>query len=77
VAPELRYNNPDITHDRHGSFFEWRKQWYFICNEMGVTQNGRFRDSSLSYVSYLPNGDIAPIHITREGVEAPTENGQP
>ena len=68
VAPELGYKNRGITYDRHGSFFEWRGQWYFICNEMGITQNVYFRDSSISYVDYLPNGDIAPIRITREGV---------
>jgi hypothetical protein len=68
VAPELGYKNRGITYDRHGSFFEWRNQWYFICNEMGITQNVYFRDSSISYVDYLPNGDIAPIRITPEGV---------
>lgn len=71
VAPELRYTSHSITYDRHGSFFEWRRQWYFICNEMGITQNAVFRDSSLSYVSYSPNGDIVPVHISREGVELP------
>jgi len=71
VAPELRYTSHSITYDRHGSFFEWRNQWYFICNEMGVTHNTFFRDSSLSYVSYFSNGDIVPIHISREGVELP------
>ena len=72
VAPSLRYKHHPITMDRHGSFFEWRGQWYFICNEMGITQNGIFRDSSISYVDYLPNGDIKPIHITEDGVSLPT-----
>jgi hypothetical protein len=63
--------NQSITMDRHGSFFEWRGQWYFICNEMGITQNGIFRDSSISYVEYLPNGDMKPIRITEEGVSLP------
>jgi len=70
VAPDLGYTHRSITYDRHGSFFEWRNQWYFICNEMGITQNVYFRDSSISYVDYLANGDIAPIRITREGVSA-------
>lgn len=61
-----------ITMDRHGSFFEWRGQWYFICNEMGITQNSIFRDSSISCVDDLPNGDIRPIHITEDGVSLPT-----
>ncbi|MEI6972131.1 MAG: family 43 glycosylhydrolase [bacterium] len=71
VVPELRYKHCSITMDRHGSFFEWRNQWYFICNEMGITQNGIFRDSSLSCVNYSSNGDITPIRITREGVALP------
>jgi hypothetical protein len=71
VAPSLRYKHKPITHDRHGSFFEWRGQWYFICNEMGITQNGIFRDSSISYVRYLDNGTINPIFITDEGVALP------
>ncbi len=73
VAPELRYKHCNITHDRHGSFFEWRGQWYFVCNEMGVTQNGFFRDSSISYVNYGPGGEILPIRITREGVALPPQ----
>jgi arabinoxylan arabinofuranohydrolase len=68
VAPSLRYDKFEITHDRHGSFFEWRGQWFFICNEMGKTQSMHYRDSSISYVNYLPNGEIEPIRITEEGV---------
>lgn len=71
VAPELRYKGHSITYDRHGSFFEWHDQWYFICNEMGITQNEFFRDSSISYVSYRSNGEITPILITRHGVTLP------
>lgn len=68
VDPGLRYLHQHISVDRHGSFFEWHGQWYFICNEMGVTQNKFFRDSSLCYVNYLANGEIEPVKITREGV---------
>lgn len=71
VAPALRYRQKPITYDRHGAFFEWHGQWYFICNELGVTQNCYFRDSSIAYVDYLPNGDMKPIHITEEGVCLP------
>jgi hypothetical protein len=70
VCPTLRYKRRNITFDRHGSFFEWYGQWYFICNEMGITQNDHFRDSSISYVNYLQNGKIAPIQLTQEGVWA-------
>jgi hypothetical protein len=68
IVPSLRYKKHNITHDRHGSFFEWRNQWYFICNEMGKTQNMYFRDSSISYVNYRPNGEIEPVKISEEGV---------
>ena len=74
VHPSLRYKNQHITQDRHGSFFEWRKQWYFICNEMGRTQNSFFRDSSLAYVSYQDDGKIKPIQIHPQGVALPSKN---
>jgi hypothetical protein len=68
VDPSLRYLRKPITFDRHGSFFEWRGGWYFICNEMGRTQNEFFRDSSISYVHYRGNGEIEPVRITPGGV---------
>jgi beta-xylosidase len=68
VHPSLRYKKHHITQDRHGSFFEWKGQWYFICNEMGLTQNDHFRDSSLSYVNYREDGTIEPIKIDPQGV---------
>ncbi|MCE5328246.1 MAG: family 43 glycosylhydrolase [Planctomycetaceae bacterium] len=71
VAPALQYKNGDITYDRHGSFFEWRKQWYFICNDMSRINNPCFRDSALCYVSYRPNGEIEPVRIEEEGVRLP------
>ncbi|MBN1436807.1 MAG: family 43 glycosylhydrolase [Sedimentisphaerales bacterium] len=72
ITPSLHYRGErNIDFDRHGSFFEWRGQWYFICNEMGRTQNVFFRDSSISYVNYLPNGRIEPVNITEEGVSLP------
>lgn len=72
VDPSLRYKHQNITFDRHGSFFEWRGQWYFICNEMGITRNDFYRDSSISYVDYLENGQIEPIRLTVDGVTLPT-----
>lgn len=71
VAPTLRYKDQVITYDRHGSFFEWRKQWYFIFNDMSQTGNPRFRDSSLCYVYYRSNGEIEPVRIDAEGVCLP------
>lgn len=75
VPTTLRYEERCLTYDRHGSFFEWRGQWYFICNEMGVTRNALFRDSSISYVNYFDDGLIKPIHITETGVSLPPEDG--
>jgi beta-xylosidase len=69
VHPSLRYKHRHITLDRHGSFFEWRGQWYFICNEMGITQKDHFRDSSITNVHYRENGEIELVLITPEGVE--------
>ena len=70
VDPSLRYLHQHISVDRHGSFFEWHGQWYFICNEMGITQNKFFRDSSLCYVNYRDNGEIEPVRLTRAGVKS-------
>lgn len=63
VDPSLHYRKYPITIDRHGSFFIWHGQWYFICNEMGRSQNPFFRDSSLARVHYGPDGKILPIEI--------------
>lgn len=57
-----------ITWDRHGSFFEWRGQWYFICNDVSHSRNTFFRDSVIAYVHYRDNGEIEPIRITKAGV---------
>jgi arabinoxylan arabinofuranohydrolase len=59
----------DLTTDRHGSFFEFHHQWYFICNDRGYPgASAYFRNSVLSYVHYKENGEIAPIELTRVGV---------
>lgn len=71
VAPALHYKKEVITADRHGSFFEWRGQWYFICNEMGITQSSFYRDSSLCYVEYRDSGEIVPVRIEEAGVSLP------
>ena len=71
VAVTHRYEKHCITHDRHGSFFEWHGQWYFICNDQSQTRNRYFRDSSLCYVFYKANGDIAPVRLDAAGVCLP------
>ena len=74
IAPTFRYKDKVITFDRHGSFFEWRRQWYFICNDMSQSGNARFRDSALSYVHYRANGEIEPVRIDSTGVTLPARH---
>ena len=71
VAVTHRYKDQCITHDRHGSFFEWHDQWYFMCNDQSETRNQHFRDSSICYVSYKANGEIAPVLLDADGVCLP------
>ncbi len=54
--------------DRHGSFFEWKRQWYFICNDRKLSKGMPFRNCVISYVKYKKNGEIEPIKITVKGV---------
>jgi beta-xylosidase len=68
VAETHRYAENVITMDRHGSFFEWRGQWYYICNDMSQTGSSHFRDSSLCYVFYGSDCEIEPIRIDGTGV---------
>lgn len=72
VHPSLRYSHKPLTFDRHGSFFQWRDQWYFICNDMSRTGKTHFRDSSICYVTYRDNGRIEPVKIDPQGVAAVT-----
>ena len=69
VAPEFSTHPADIFKDRHGNFFEFNKQWYYVCNDR--SQPGRsmcYRDSIISYVHYKDNGEMAPVRIDRIGV---------
>jgi beta-xylosidase len=54
--------------DRHGSFFEWRGQWYYIFNSTAVPQSDICRDSAIVEVYYEDNGEIKPVHLTAKGV---------
>ena len=72
IAPELRYRKHGITDDRHGSFFQWRGQWYFICNDMSQTESNYFRDSVIGYVHYNDDGTIQPVRLDRQGVRLPS-----
>ena len=58
-----------LTHDRHGSFFEWNNQTYFNCNDL--SSNGAhsyWRNTVIMYVHYRDNGEIEPVYLNRLGV---------
>jgi arabinoxylan arabinofuranohydrolase len=64
LSPSWSY----FVSDRHGCFFPFHHQWYFMCNDK--TYPGTqpyFRDSIISYVHYRTNGEIAPIYISEDG----------
>ncbi len=73
VAPEFQIDKAvrgyDLWHDRHGNFFTWHNQWYYICNDKSLPgRHSYFRDCSLSYVHYRDNGEMSPIRLDRIGV---------
>ena len=53
---------------RHGSFFEWHNQSYYIYCDISQTGNRYFRDSFISYVHYKNNGEMATIRVDGIGV---------
>lgn len=58
-----------LLSDRHGSFFQFHGQWYFIYNDLSLPGSSPFfRNAVLSYVRYRRNGEIAPVRLTRTGV---------
>lgn len=66
---ELRQEKYGITQDRHGSFFEWKGQTYFNCNDL--SSNGAtmyWRNTIISYVHYRDNGEIATLCVDYIGV---------
>lgn len=75
LAPEFRkegdtqYGRDGMWHDRHGNFFTWNNQWYYVFNDTSRPGSSHFfRDSCLAYVHYKDNGDIAPIRLDAIGV---------
>lgn len=53
---------------RHGSFFEWHNQWYFVYCDISQTGNRYFRDAFISYVHYKENGEMETIRVDGMGV---------
>jgi hypothetical protein len=58
--------------DRHGAFMELHGQWYFSTNDLSHSLDkaspNSYRDTVFSYVHYYPNGSIAPLDISAQGV---------
>lgn len=69
-APPAEYRPADwLNYDRHGSFFDFRGQSYFACNDQsGPGQSPLYRNSVLCYVHYRPDGTILPLKLTEQGV---------
>jgi arabinoxylan arabinofuranohydrolase len=65
ISPEFRKG--DLWADRHGNFFTWNNQWYFLCHDL-TRPGGHGRQACLSYVHYRDNGDMAPIRLDPIGV---------
>ncbi|MEX0332014.1 MAG: family 43 glycosylhydrolase [Puniceicoccaceae bacterium] len=65
------------TQGRHGSFFEWNGQWFFVYCEMCFSGNRYYRDFWISYVHYRENGEIEPIRINSMAVGAYDANAGP
>jgi hypothetical protein len=53
---------------RHGSFFEWHNQWYYVYCDISQTGNRYFRDAFISYVHYKNNGEMETIRVDGVGV---------
>lgn len=76
VAPEFLRKRGALFFDRHGNFFQYNNQWYYVAND--YSQPGRnmyYRDSIMAYVHYKDNGDIAPVRIDSLGVGQYDANG--
>ncbi len=69
TEPEFRQTEAGLTHDRHGSFFEFNNQTYFNCNDLSSNGATRFwRNTIIMYIHYRDNGEIEPAYITQTGV---------
>jgi hypothetical protein len=65
------------TYDRHGSFFSWKGQDYFICNDQSHSQHAYFRDCCIAKVKYDDEGHILPLVIDEHGVDAIDDHSSP
>lgn len=69
VAPEFLGKRGRLFFDRHGNFFEYNNQWYYVANDLSQPgRNPYYRESIMAYVHYRDNGNIAPVRIDSLGV---------
>jgi len=69
TEPAFRGDEWGLTQDRHGSFFEWKNQTYFNCNDLSSNgANMWWRNTIIMYIHYRDNGEIEPAYINRIGV---------
>ena len=69
VAPEFLRKRERLFIDRHGNFFQYNNQWYYVFNDQSQPgRSGFYRDSIMTYVHYKDNGEIAPVRIDSLGV---------
>jgi hypothetical protein len=67
TAPDFLPVNCDLWYDRHGNFFTWHNQWFYICNDVSqLNRNGR--ESAIGYVHYRDDGTMAPVRLDKIGV---------
>jgi len=69
ISPKFRSDRTQLHYDRHGNFFQFNRQWYYVANDYSQPDRTRyFRDAVMGYVHYRANGDIAPVRIDEVGV---------
>jgi arabinoxylan arabinofuranohydrolase len=67
VAPDFHPVDVDIWYDRHGNFFTWHNQWYYICHDFSQPER-RGREACISYVHFREDGTMAPVRLDKVGV---------
>jgi len=65
LSPDFRKD--DLWCDRHGNFFKWNNQWYYLCHDLHQP-DGHGRAACLSYLHFRDNGEMAPIRLDKLGV---------
>ncbi|MFC3443738.1 family 43 glycosylhydrolase [Sphingobium rhizovicinum] len=72
-APPPQYQPRNwLNFDRHGSFFEWRDRWFFMCNDQSEPGTSPlFRRSVICEVNYAADGTLNPLSLSTAGVSIP------